>query len=72
MISSILSIVSIICSVFAFGFFVRTHRESVAHDCKQATLDAYNQLQEQVLDKLYTYKSSHIKEIAKDKCSEEL
>ena len=70
-ITLILSVFSIICSVFAFGFSVRTHRESVAHDRKQATLDAYNQLQEQVLDNLYSYKPSYIKEVAKDKYSEE-
>ena len=67
----LLSIFSLLCSFFALGFSVRTHRESVAHDRKQATLDAYNQLQEQVLDKLYTYKPAYIREIAKDKCSEE-
>ena len=40
-------------------------------DQRQATLDAYNQLQEQALDHLNHYRPSQISEIAKDPRSKE-
>ena len=44
---------------------------TAARDRQQATLDAYNQLQEQALDHLNLYRPSNIKEIVKDRRSEE-
>ena len=65
-ITLIVSIVSIILSVVSVvhSFFV--YRQTVKHDKKQATLDAFNILQEQVLDKINLYSNSRIKEIAED------
>ena len=48
-----------------------TYRKSIVHDRQQATLDAYNQLQEQALDQLNYYVPTQVAEIAKDPRSEE-
>lgn len=64
---TILSIVAIVLSVvsgcFAFYTFVWTARR----DRKQATLDAYNVLQEQALDKLNECSSIEIKRIVEER-----
>ena len=68
---NILSIIAIILSVISGGFtfyaFIWTNRR----DRKQATLDAFNQLQEQALDELNYYKPEQVVEIAKHPRSEE-
>lgn len=61
------TVVSIATGVFAFYTFHWTARR----DCKQATLDAYNRLQEQALDALNGYMPAAIQEIAKDQKSAE-
>ena len=68
---TILSIIAIVISVISGGFALYTFFWTAARDRKQATLDAYNQLQEQALDHLNLYKPSNIKEIVKDRRSEE-
>ena len=68
---TILSIIAIVISVISGGFALYTFIWTAARDRKQATLDAYNQLQEQALDYLNYYMPAAIKEIAKDRRSEE-
>ena len=68
---TILSIIAIVLSVISGGFAFYTFIWTASRDRKQATLDAYNQLQEQALDHLNLYRPSNIKEIVKDRRSEE-
>lgn len=68
---TILSIIAIVISVISGGFALYTFFWTAARDRQQATLDAYNQLQEQALDHLNLYRPSNIKEIVKDRRSEE-
>ena len=64
-------VITIAFSVIAAVFSLITYRKSIVHDRQQATLDAYNQLQEQAFDHLNLYRPSNIKEIVKDRRSEE-
>ena len=68
---TILSIIAIVLSVISGGFSLYSFVWTARRDRKQATLDAYNQLQEQAFDKLNTYAPVAIREIAKDSKSEE-
>lgn len=68
---TILSIIAIVLSVISGGFSLYSFVWTARRDRKQATLDAYNQLQEQAFDKLNTYSPAAIREIAKDSKSEE-
>lgn len=62
--SLLVALLSLVCSLV-------TYKQNVLHDKKQATLDAFNILQEQVLDKLNLYTNSRIKEISEDARSKE-
>lgn len=64
-------LISIAFSVVAAIFSLITYRNSIIHDRRQATLDAYNQLQEQALDHLNYYRPSEIADIATDPRSKE-
>lgn len=64
-------LISIGFSLVAAAFSWITYRKSIVHDRQQATLDAYNQLQEQALDQLNYYVPTQVAEIAKDPRSEE-
>ena len=66
-----MEIVSLILSIAAGAFSVFTFWFAVRHDRKKDTIDAYNQLQEQVLDKLSLYMPKEIEEISKQPRSEE-
>ena len=68
---TVLSIIAIVLSVISGIFALYTFFWTAARDRKQATLDAYNQLQEQALDHLNCYMPAAIKEIAKNRKSEE-
>ena len=68
---TVLSIIAIVLSVISGGFSLYSFVWTARRDRKQATLDAYNQLQEQAFDKLNTYTPAAIREIAKDSTSEE-
>ena len=68
---TILSIIAIVLSVISGGFSLYSFVWTARRDRKQATLDAYNQLQEQAFDKLNTYSPAAIREVAKDSKSEE-
>ena len=59
-------VITIAFSVIAAVFSLITYRKSIVHDRQQATLDAYNQLQEQALDHLNYYVPTQVAEIAKD------
>lgn len=67
----ILDVISLIFSVIATGFAVFTYLVNVLHDKRKATLEAYNVLQEQALDKLYIYSPTEIRDIVKKNRSEE-
>ena len=64
-------VITIAFSVIAAVFSLITYRKSIVHDRQQATLDAYNQLQEQALDHLNYYVPTQVAEIAKDPRSDE-
>ena len=68
---TILSIIAIVISVISGVFALYTFFWTAARDRQRATLDAYNQLQEQALDHLNLYRPSNIKEIVKDRRSED-
>lgn len=61
-----LSIIAIVISVISGGFTFYAFFWTARRDRKQATLDAYNQLQEQALDQLNQYTPANIREIAND------
>ena len=63
---TIVDLITIAFSVIAAVFSLITYRKSIVHDRQQATLDAYNQLQEQALDHLNNYVPTQVAEIAKD------
>lgn len=60
-----LNVLTLVFSVISIVFSVFTYYKSVIHDRKQATIDAFNRLQEQALDKLNLYEPAKIREIAK-------
>lgn len=66
----IISAIALAVSFFAAIFSIFTHISTVKRDRKQATLDAYNLLQEQVFDKIVLIPPSEMKEIAKNSRSE--
>lgn len=68
---TILSVIALILSVISGGFAFFTFHWTAVRDRKQATLDAYNRLQEQALDHINTYVPAKMKEIAKDAHSPE-
>ena len=67
----IISIVSIILAIISAGHSIFVYLQTVKHDKKQTTLDAFNILQQQVLDKINLYSNSKIKEISEDARSKE-
>ena len=62
---------SLIFSLAAAGFSVFTYWSNIILDRKKATLEAYNLLQEQALDKLQVYMPRQLREIAADRKSED-
>ena len=62
-----LSIIAIVISVISGGFALYTFIWTARRDRKQATLDAYNSLQEQALDTLNEYTGAEIKRIIEEK-----
>ncbi|MBR4879533.1 MAG: hypothetical protein IKU13_06845 [Clostridia bacterium] len=65
-ISVVALVISVVSGAFSFYTFVWTARR----DRKQATLDAYNQLQEQAFDYLNHFRHSDIADIAQNPRSE--
>lgn len=68
---TIVEVLSLLFSLAAAAFSVFTYWSNIIHDRKQATLEAYNLLQEQALDQLYVYMPKQLKEIVKNRRSEE-
>lgn len=68
---STLSILAIIISAFTFLFSFYTFRWTARRDRKQATLDAYNTLQNEGFDKLNPLMPSEIQETMKHTTSKE-
>lgn len=66
-----LSIIAIVLSVISGGFAFYTFIWTARRDRKQATLDAYNLLQEQALDRLNEYTGAEIKRIIEEKNKDE-
>ena len=66
-----LSVIAIILSVISGGFALYSFAWTACRDRKQATLDAYNLLQEQALDYLNYYTPAQIAEIAQDSRSDD-
>ena len=68
---TILSIIALVISVISGGFALYTFIWTARRDRKQATLDAYNTLQEQALDTLNKYTGAEIKRIIEEKNKDE-
>lgn len=68
--SFIISIISGVVALFTFIFSVCTHYRAIAHARKQATLDAFNRLQNEAFDPLNLYSPAEIREIVKHPTSE--
>lgn len=66
-----LSIIAIVISVISGGFALYTFIWTARRDRKQATLDAYNTLQNEVFDKINLYRPAEILEISKHPMSKE-
>ena len=66
-----IALVTIAFSIIAAVFSLITYRSNIVHDRCQATLEAYNQLQEQALDYLNHYMPAEMREIAKRRQSDE-
>ena len=62
---TVLSIIAIVISVISGVFALYTFFWTATRDRKQATLDAYNRLQEQALDHLNHYTPAQMAETAK-------
>ena len=65
-IEMILSVIAAAISVVTFLFSLYTFSWTAKRDKKQATLDAYNRLQNEVFDKLNLYSPAQINEICKN------
>ena len=62
----IMSVIALVISILSGGFALYSFIWTAQRDRKQATLDAYNNLQGEVFDKLNLLMPSDIREIAKD------
>lgn len=62
----IVAIVAAILSLVSIIFSAYTYFKALVHDRRQATLEAYNQLQDSVFDPLNQISINEIKEILKD------
>ena len=69
-ISLVISIISLVLSIILAIHSIYVYNKTVDHDKKKSTLDAFNLLQEQVLDKLNLYSIKEIKKISEDPHSE--
>lgn len=66
-----INIITLVIALLSAGFSIYTWVSKVQHDKKQATITAFNTLQNEALDKLYFYTDSQITEIATKSRSEE-
>lgn len=68
---TVISIVALSFSIISTAFGVITFLWTIRRDRKQATLEAYNRLQNEVFDRLNTYLPAQIREISLDTKSED-
>lgn len=61
-----ISIISMVVSIISVGVSIAIYCYGIRREKKQATLDAFNILQTQVLDRLNCYRKYDIDEIAED------
>ena len=66
-----IDVLSLLFSLGAAIFSVFTYWSNIVLDRKKATLEAYNILQEQALDKLQVYMPAQLKSVVKNRRSEE-
>ncbi len=66
-----ISLIALVLSILSGIFSIFTFVWSARRDRRQATLDAFNTLQNEVFDKLNLYSPSEIREIVKNTRSEE-
>ncbi|MBE6738555.1 MAG: hypothetical protein E7566_07925 [Ruminococcaceae bacterium] len=66
LLSLIVAIVSAVVAVVSVAFSFVTYRKAVARDRKQATLEAFNRLQNEVFDHLNHMLPANIREICED------
>ena len=66
-----IDVFSLLFSLGAAIFSVFTYWSNIVLDRKKATLEAYNILQEQALDKLQVYMPAQLKSVVKNRRSEE-
>ena len=66
-----IDVFSLLFSLGAAIFSVFTYWSNIVLDRKKATLEAYNILQERALDKLQVYMPAQLKEVVKNRKSEE-
>jgi len=64
MIESITELISLLIALAALTISIFTYRQNVIHNRRINTLNAFNVLQEQVLDSLYRYTATEIIEIS--------
>lgn len=67
----IMSMTAVIISSLSVGVAIFIYWKGEQRQKKQATLDAFNLLQEQVLDKLNMYSFKQIQEISQDYTSDD-
>lgn len=73
-VNTITAIAAVLAVVFAKKTLTqqqREQKEGLDREKKQATLDAYNRLQEQAFDKINIYKPAEIRDICRNRRSEE-
>jgi len=61
-----ISVLALIVSGITFGWSFWVHRNALIRERQQATLDAFNTFQSQVLDELVAYRKPKIEAIAKN------
>lgn len=66
-----LSIIAMVLSILSAGFTLYSFIWTARRDRKQATLDAYNTLQNEVFDRINLYKPAEISEIVRHPTSKE-
>ena len=66
MTENVLSLLALIVSVISFSWSWWVHKKALVRERKQATLDAFNVFQCQVLDELSGYPRKEIEDIAED------
>jgi len=70
-VSFVISIVSAVVAVASIVFSIITYIQTLLRNRRQATLDAFNQLQNEALNDINAYSPAEIRDICEDNSSEE-